>query len=119
MLNKWVEIKILIIVSTLLLAADAVSAASLPGDESLLEPMGTTQVAEAQEKILYTYTIRPGDTLWDISKWVLQNPFLWPELLKYNYISNPNLIFPGDRLTVPSMDVLERVKAAKDVSEMQ
>lgn len=95
------------------------SAKPLPGDPTLLEAIGTTKVAAAQEKILYTYTIRPGDTLWDISKWVLKNPFLWPELLKYNYINNSNLIFPGDRLTVPSIEVLERIKEAKDVDEIE
>jgi LysM repeat protein len=94
-------------------------AKALQGDSALLEPIGTTPVAAAQEKILYTYTIRPGDTLWDISKWVLKNPFLWPELLKYNYVSNPDLIFPGDKLTVPSIEVLERVKEAKDVDEIE
>ncbi len=91
---------------------------ALPGDTTLLEAVGTTPVAETQEKILYTYTIRPGDTLWDIAKWVLKDPFQWPEMLKYNYIENPDLIFPGDRLIVPSPEVLERIRAARDVQEI-
>lgn len=94
-------------------------AKALPGDPTLLEATGTTPVASTHERILYAYTVRPGDTLWDISKWVLRNPFLWPELLRYNAIHNPNLIFPGDVLIVPSPDVLERIKNSQNEAEVE
>lgn len=96
-----------------------VLAKALPGDPALLEPAGTTPVAQSQEKMLFSYTVRPGDTLWDISKWVLKNPFLWPELLKYNYFGDPDLIFPGDTIVIPSLEVLERVKSVRDISELR
>lgn len=45
------------------------------------------------------YTIRKGDTLWDISDHYLDNPWQWPKLWSYNPdIRNPNWIYPGDRL---------------------
>jgi hypothetical protein len=45
------------------------------------------------------YTIRPGDTMWDICKIILDNPWYWPKLWSLNqYILNPNQIFPGNRL---------------------
>lgn len=94
-------------------------AKALPGDPALLEAVGTTPVAQAREKVLFSYTIRPGDTLWDISKWVLKNPFLWPELLKYNYFGDPDLIFPGDTIIVPSLETLERVKTVRDAAELR
>jgi nucleoid-associated protein YgaU len=30
------------------------------------------------------YTVKPGDTLWDIAGKELGNPFRWPELFKHN-----------------------------------
>ncbi len=47
------------------------------------------------------YVIRPGDTLWDISKRFFKNPFLWPRLWELNpYIDDPNLIYPGEVLVL-------------------
>jgi hypothetical protein len=46
-----------------------------------------------------TYTIRPGDTLWDLSGRFLNNPWYWPKIWSYNpEISNPHWIYPGNVL---------------------
>jgi len=55
----------------------------------------------AQEEYL-DYTIKKGDTLWDISKEKLEDPFLWPKVWKENpKIKNPNLIYPGQKIQIP------------------
>jgi len=62
---------------------------------------GLTQEAKDAEGM---YTIKKGDTLWDISSKFLKDPFLWPKLWERNpYITNPHLIFPGNlvRLSAP------------------
>ncbi|WMC10928.1 LysM domain-containing protein [Oceanimonas pelagia] len=47
------------------------------------------------------YTVRQGDTLWDISAHFLKSPWLWPKLWRANpQVANPHLIYPGDRLTL-------------------
>jgi hypothetical protein len=46
-----------------------------------------------------TYTVRPGDTLWDLSGRFLNNPWYWPKVWSYNpEITNPHWIYPGNVL---------------------
>ncbi|WP_428803829.1 LysM peptidoglycan-binding domain-containing protein [Vibrio kyushuensis] len=60
-----------------------------------------SQPLSVKEGAPKTYTVVKGDTLWDISELYLDSPWLWPKLWKNNpYIDNPDLIYPGDRLTL-------------------
>jgi hypothetical protein len=46
-----------------------------------------------------TYTVKPGDTLWDLSGRFLNNPWYWPKIWSYNpEITNPHWIYPGNLL---------------------
>jgi hypothetical protein len=46
------------------------------------------------------YTVKPGDTLWAISRLYLLRPWRWPELwgMNINEIANPHRIYPGQVL---------------------
>ena len=46
-------------------------------------------------------TIEEGDTLWELANKYLEDPGLWREFKKYNSFTDPNLIFPGEKLRVP------------------
>jgi peptidoglycan hydrolase CwlO-like protein len=44
--------------------------------------------------------IKKGDTLWDLAGKYYKNPFKWRRFKKFNYISNPHLIYPGEKLAI-------------------
>jgi LysM repeat protein len=53
-----------------------------------------------------TYTVKRGDTLWDISSVFLTSPWRWPELWGMNkeQVNNPHLIYPGQTLRLVKSD---------------
>ena len=58
-------------------------------------------VAGAQSDEPTIYVVKKGDTLWGLSDRFLSDPFYWPNLWARNQvITNPHLIFPGQRLRV-------------------
>ncbi len=50
------------------------------------------------KKILYT--VRYGDTMWDISENYLSKPFRYLELAQSSDINDPNLIHPGEQIKI-------------------
>ena len=53
------------------------------------------------------YIIERGDTLWDLSKRYLGNPFLWPQIWDQNrYITDAHWIYPGDPLILPKIALI-------------
>ncbi|MBI3563207.1 MAG: chemotaxis protein CheW [Gammaproteobacteria bacterium] len=41
-----------------------------------------------------------GDTLWQIARQYVNNPYRYPELARLSQIKNPDLIYPGDRVRI-------------------
>jgi len=59
-------------------------------------------VTPAQIQEYKDYTVERGDTLWDITKEELQDPFLWPKVWNENPdIDNPDKIYPNQKIKIP------------------
>jgi hypothetical protein len=78
--------------------------------DAAVEPAAPSPPANEE---LAEYTIKQGDTLWDIANAFLRDPFLWPFIWKANpSITNPDLIYAGGKLVIPSLAPLERAMQA-------
>ena len=66
-----------------------------------------------------SYTVKKGDTLWDISALYLKRPWRWPELWGMNLeqIRNPHLIYPGQVLVLEKSDGRARLRMGRAVGD--
>jgi hypothetical protein len=62
-------------------------------------PDGKKKEGKGVEQVFETYTVKPGDNLWDLSTKFLGNPWYWPKVWSYNpEIENPHWIYPGNTI---------------------
>jgi hypothetical protein len=73
----------------------------------ILSSTSAQEKKEAEE----VYTIKSGDTLWDISSKFLKDPSLWPKLWQRNpSITNPHWIYPGNTIRLSPIEEVKEVK---------
>lgn len=73
-----------------------------PGDEEPIgyDPAGAPpDVGTPSGNAPTEHVVEEGDTLWDLCKRYLNNPWYWPKIWSYNpQIENPHWIYPGNRI---------------------
>ena len=94
--------------SLLLMALPAVSQETSGENEiTVPEHWSRYQAPTSYPEGTELHIIVEGDTLWDLAGRYFENPFLWPQLWDANrYVENPHLIYPGDPLRIPDLDVI-------------
>jgi len=71
-------------------------------------------LAQEKKETEEFYTIKQGDTLWEISSKFLKDPFLWPKLWQRNpYITNPHWIYPGQPIRLSPIEEVKKEEPKK------
>ncbi|MDQ6718154.1 MAG: LysM peptidoglycan-binding domain-containing protein [Gemmatimonadota bacterium] len=83
------------------------------GAAALISFVALARCASAQAPVVQdsasevSYTVKNGDTLWDLARTYLKNPFRWPDLFRRNadVVRNPHWIYPGEVIRIPAAAV--------------
>lgn len=65
----------------------------------------TADAVQAQQPERREHHVKTGDTLWDLARLYLANPYLWPLIYEANrnVVENPHRIFPLEVLVIPGL----------------
>jgi hypothetical protein len=90
LLNVLARTPARLVLPAVLLAAAAVASAQQPAEPS----------QQPREHV-----VRRGDTLWDLARTYLGDPFKWPSIFEANrtVVENPHWIYPAERLMIPPL----------------
>ena len=101
LLNQTARVMTPGVLTVVLLAATFLPTATASGQES----------EAIEHEAGFYYTVKKGDTLWDLSQRFSDSPWLWPDLWQGNgQIANPHRIFPGERIRIFHKDWIERMR---------
>lgn len=86
---------------TVLVLAWGVVASGWPAASLFAQPAPVSAVAPSASLDEWTYAVRPGDSLWALSREYLRSVAHWRRLQIRNRVADPMRLAPGTRLRIP------------------
>src|SRR4029079_11679072 len=96
-----------------LIASGPLFAQAPTSADSARKPGPTVLPASAPADGEVSHVVKRGDTLWDIAKAYLKDPFRWPEVFRRNtdVVENPHWIYPNEVIRITTSEVRPEVLA--------
>ncbi len=73
---------------------------NVPNREPTADKISTKETNQRKE-VVKEYTVKRGDYLWKIAEEVYGDGFMWSKIAQANNLRNPDLLFAGQKLTIP------------------